>query len=409
MKSNVKTILLIAFDCHPDVGSEAMVAYSWAKILQKYFDVHIITDIKNKYDLEKDGCLKNIHYCIYISEKIRTILSKLRVYNVLYKLFITKVKSSLKYEFLKDIDILHCLTPAGHYAYNNLYKLGRPVIAGPIGGMALPQNFREYETPEYKLRKLYYWLIKRNPSWIRYYENCSNILIGTSFYLKDLPLSTHSRTIEFFDTVVDTSMFKPGTEKEKNSEKAAIVYSGRLDATKGCLLLIEAVYLLVKECNRNINLFMLGDGPEEKHINDFIQRNALEQNIHLKGRVSINEVSTYLKKADIFCLPCLKESGGTSILEAMAAGLPVITTDYGGPSVSVTEECGIKIKPSNPEQYIIDLKAALLQLIDDKELRKSMGRNARERVLKEFSYNSLDKKIKNLYDTLLHEKQNSIA
>ena len=400
----MKNILLIAYDCNPEVGSEAMFAYSWASLLEKYYNVSVITDIKNKDNLLMKQSPIKITYYSYVPELMKRLLNKLRIYNVLYSLFIRKVKRQLKKDGVQNIDLIHSLTPAGYYAYNNLYKLGKPVISGPIGGgLKLPDSFRKYGTLRYKIRQIYYKLIKMNPKWINYYKNCRNILIGTSNLLLELPQSTHLKTIEFFDTVVDTNKFVPGPIK--NSEYINIIYSGRMDATKGCLLLLEAFKLLIKSGYSNIEMVMLGDGTEYNNILNIVKRDNLEKQVHLMGNVSIDEVCNYLKNADIFCLPSLKEPGGTSILEAMSCALPIITSDYGGPAVSVTEECGIKIKPADFDSYINDLKNALVFLIDNKDIRQRMGLNARNRVVKEYSYESLEKRIKQLYDNFFMENK----
>jgi len=398
----MRNILLIAFDFDPYVGSEAKFAYSWAKLLGKYYNVLVITDIKHKKNLEIKENSFQIIYCSFVSKTIRALLDGLRAYNVLYKLFIRSVKRLLKHGSVEKTDLIHCLTPAGCYAYNNLYKLGNPMLLGPIGGgLKLPEYFEIYKTTRYKIRQIYYKLIKMNPKWINYYKNCLNILIGTPDLLLQLPQSTHSKTIEIFDTVVDINKFTPGTHK--NLEYTTIVYSGRMDAFKGCVMLLEAFKLLLKSGYSNIQMIMLGDGPEYKNMQKFVKKENLGEYVHLLGNVNIDEVHYYLKNADIFCLPSVKEAGGTSILEAMACALPVITADYGGPAVSVTAECGIKIKPSDYDTYLFDLKNALAFLIANKDIREKMGLNARNRAINEYSYESLENRIKQLYDSIFYK------
>ncbi len=399
----MKNILLVAFDCNPDSGSEAKSAYSWWKILQKYYNVFVITDIKHKKCIERRGNSSNFTYCSYVSDKTRALLLNIRAYNVLYGLFVRKVNKILRDKGIENIDLIHCLTPAGIFAYNNLYKFGKPIILGPVGGgLRIPENFEQYETTRYRLRQIYYKILKKNPKWINYYKNSSKILIGTRNVLSNLPECTHIKTIELFDTVVDTNKFKP-TTKIKDSECINIIYSGLMDATKGCLLLVEAFNMLIKDGYSNIQLNMLGDGDELNNIKKIIKNEKLEEHIHLLGNVTSHEVSRHLKNADIFCLPAIKENGGTAILEAMACALPIVTSDYGGPAVSVTNECGIKIKPSDYNSYISDLKDALAYLIDNKDIRIRMGINARKRAVSEYSFESLESRIIELYESFFVE------
>lgn len=404
----MKNILLVAFDFNPDVGSEARFAYSWAKALAKYHNVHVITDIKHRESLTDRNEALEIAYSGNTFPLLLRLLRRLRVYNVLYALFIRDVKKMLKDKVFPDIDLIHCLTPAGCYTYNSLYKLGKPVISGPVGGgLKIPKQLRKYKTVRYKVRQLYYWLLKLNPKWKNFYRNCSKILVGTPNVLLQLPRDTHSKTIQFFDTIVDTDKFIPC--QDKDSELVTIVYSGIMEAFKGCMLLLEAFYQLVQNGYKNIRLVMLGDGPQFKKAGQYVKKRGLQDYVTLTGNVGIEAVVGYLRSADIFCHPSVKENGGTSILEAMACAIPVVTADYGGPAISVNDDCGIKIKPYKYERYLKDIKNALAYLVENRDVRIEMGQNARKRVISEFSYESLDNRIKRLYDGLFQENKESVC
>jgi glycosyltransferase involved in cell wall biosynthesis len=77
--------------------------------------------------------------------------------------------------------------------------------------------------------------------------------------------------------------------------------------------------------------------------------------------------------ADVFVLPSLRECGGSSAFEAMALGLPVIVTRWGGPGLYVTDECGIRVDPSSREGFVAGLAEAMLRLARDPLLRQRMG------------------------------------
>jgi glycosyltransferase involved in cell wall biosynthesis len=129
--------------------------------------------------------------------------------------------------------------------------------------------------------------------------------------------------------------------------------------------------------------------------------------IHLAGKVSLGEVKRRLQESDIFCLPTIREPGGGAILEAMATGLPVITSDYGGPKFSVNEKCGIKIAVKSYDQYVHDLAQAIILLATDERLRMQMGARARQRVLEEFSVEAFQRKLFAVYDEVLAESSES--
>ena len=75
-------------------------------------------------------------------------------------------------------------------------------------------------------------------------------------------------------------------------------------------------------------------------LGELISDHGLEDCVSLLGHVARRELLNEYQQSDIFCLPTLREPGGTAILEAMACCLPVVTSDYGGPHYCVTDECG---------------------------------------------------------------------
>ena len=89
------------------------------------------------------------------------------------------------------------------------------------------------------------------------------------------------------------------------------------------------------------------------------------------------------------------------VVEAMAAGKPVICVDLGGPAMHVTEDCGIKVAPLSPEQVVRDLAAALERLCRDKGLRLQMGEAARERAERIYHWDRLGERILEVYNDVL--------
>ena len=89
------------------------------------------------------------------------------------------------------------------------------------------------------------------------------------------------------------------------------------------------------------------------------------------------------------------------VVEAMAAGKPVICVDLGGPGMHVTEDCGIKVAPLSPEQVVRDLAAALERLCRDKGLRWQMGEAARQRAERIYHWDRLGERILGVYNHVL--------
>ena len=82
----------------------------------------------------------------------------------------------------------------------------------------------------------------------------------------------------------------------------------------------------------------------------------------------------------MFVFPSYREPGGNVTFEAMGYGLPLLVTDLGGPGNVVDDTCGIRVHPTDPDQFANDLAAAITRLVDDPALRARLGAAARRRV-----------------------------
>lgn len=163
--------------------------------------------------------------------------------------------------------------------------------------------------------------------------------------------------------------------------------------TKGLGYLIEAFHLLnSKSPIPNSKFLIIGEGPERKNLELRIKNYELSDKVILTG--SIHDASQYLKAFDIFVLPSVKEGFPYTILEAMAAGLPIVATDVGAiPEILENQKSGLIVPPANLEI----LAKALKNLLDNPQKTQELGKNAAETV-KQFTLDKTIKKTKTVYE-----------
>lgn len=276
---------------------------------------------------------------------------------------------------------------------------------GPVnGGLKSPKNFKEVFKNEVIfdfLRNFIYKGLTKLPVWNKYYKNASTIINSDQNVLKIVPKKFHHKTFQIFDTLANTDIFMPNPQKLDTPKTIVLLFCGRLIAKKGVLLLLES-YKRCLETHKidNLLLNIAGNGQLYQQIIDFIKTNNLEGKVNVYSKLSRESVVEKYKEAHIFCAPTLREPGGTAILEAMACSLPIITSNYGGPSFSVTDECGIKINMVDYQTYTNDLTDAILYLYNNPEVRNEMGSKGRERAIKEFSLQSVEQKLTKIWKTL---------
>jgi glycosyltransferase involved in cell wall biosynthesis len=135
-------------------------------------------------------------------------------------------------------------------------------------------------------------------------------------------------------------------------------------------------------------------------LQKLVQNLGLASKVRFWGIIPRSEVLGKLTDCNVLVHPSLHDSGGWVCLEAMAAGRPVVCLDLGGPALQVTEDTGIKVPATSPEQAVSDLAAAFYKLASSPELRARLSLGARERVEEHFDWDKKGLFMAKLYQSL---------
>ena len=173
---------------------------------------------------------------------------------------------------------------------------------------------------------------------------------------------------------------------------------GRLAPVKNYQWLIKIIAIIKNEYNKNIHLSIAGSGVMYDTLNDIIKQHKIESCVSLLGNVNREDIPEFLSTLDIYVQSSLSEGSPLTIKEAMAASLPIISTNVGGISeLIINGETGLLIEPNNQIEFI----DALNKLIDmDIKERSKMGANAFIYAKKNYSIESLADKNRNIYQSL---------
>lgn len=177
---------------------------------------------------------------------------------------------------------------------------------------------------------------------------------------------------------------------------------GNLDESKGQQDLIQAASLVVAE-SRATTFVIAGEDtrpgrPTESRLRDLVARLGLERHVRLIARVeSLHE---FLSAVDVFVLPSRDEAFSLVLIEAMAAGLPVVATRVGGPAEIVKEDVtGLLVPPRDPHA----LAKAVNRLLNDKDLGDRLGQNAKQDVESRFDYDRAIDQVESVYFDVLSQ------
>jgi glycosyltransferase involved in cell wall biosynthesis len=178
---------------------------------------------------------------------------------------------------------------------------------------------------------------------------------------------------------IRTEQFSPG--ESKAVEDIDILFTGRLHPVKGVSVLIDAVSRLIPEFP-SLRVGIVGDGPERESLEALVSAANLTKNVQFHGACSQDEIRDLLARSKTFCLPSLGDSVPVATMEAMAMGLPSVSTTVKGiPEQIEHEKSGLLVPPGDPGA----LAEALRRLLRDPQYRHELGMAGLKRVTDEFN------------------------
>jgi phosphatidylinositol alpha-mannosyltransferase len=204
------------------------------------------------------------------------------------------------------------------------------------------------------------------------------------YFPGDYKLIPNGVDLTRFDDVQPIERWRDGT--------ANILFVGRFEGRKGLMVLLKA-YRVLRRSGRDCRLLVVGGGPQEREVRRYIATRGL-QGVELLGRVSDAEKTRLFATADVFVSPATgQESFGIVLLEAMAAGAPIVCSDIHGYKGVVHRGDQALLVPPRDHQALMK---AIARLLDDPELRARMGASGRERA-RQFSWPNIAAKVDDYY------------
>ena len=201
---------------------------------------------------------------------------------------------------------------------------------------------------------------------------------------------------------IDTGVFSRNHHTEDHVQRHGVFHIasiGRLVEKKGLRYLVEALGILKRE-DISFQCTIVGEGPERATLESLVNQNQLESMVRLVGAQESDQIKLILQDADVFVLPCVVAKNGdqdatpTVLLEAMAMGIPVISTFIAGIPEVVPEEAGILVAPGDAPALARAINA-VAQLTGNE--RTAMGEQGRKHVSVRFNSESEVKRLVNLF------------
>lgn len=346
------------------------------------FLTKVIPKLAKKYDITLlcpgfPGKIKDFDYINIVKTKVSRI--KIANYNI------PRPKNRQIKKLVQDADLiwLQDIGPVCKKTLKYSKLMNKKIIAyvHAIEG----QRFSVCSEATSKLRLFLSFITKLYES--NFYNQCDRLMLSSNTISKIL----YKEGIHKKETIIPMGLDVPKLiDKEKAKEKLGlkgkfvIGYLGRISKEKSLVTLKEAFVDLPIE---NKFLLVVGGGS-------YLQKRIFKRVKNIKITGFVDDIYNYLAAMDVYVLPSLTETSSLSTLEAMSSGLPVITTPVGAiPDYIENGKNGIFFKV----KAVGELFRVLIKLYGNKELRASLGNNARKTVMK-FSWENTVKKIIKVFE-----------
>jgi len=233
------------------------------------------------------------------------------------------------------------------------------------------------------------------PLEIKLINNSSIVTAVSSTVSKNLEeYELKAENIKLVYNGVDQNSFFPS---DKKTNEKYILYTGRISYGKGLVELIDCA-IEVCRVRRDINFILAGDGPLLPNLKKKIIDKNLQNRIKFSGQVDRKTIISLYQNATIFAFPSYYEGLPGSLLEAMACQLPIVATEVPG-NIELIEhnKNGVLVPPKDSSA----LFRAIMDLLDEPDKRKNLGKNARVTIENKFTWDAVSNRILSYYESIL--------
>ena len=401
MRSTDLHVLIVAEHASARFGGEALLPLQYFRLLRKRgIDAHLVVHARVRSELEAllPGARDRIHYIPdtrlhvglwnigqHLPARVNTF-----TLGAVSHLYSQILQRQLVRRIVRDqgIDLVHEPIPVSPRLPSAMFDVGAPVVIGPMnGGMDFPAAFAHLESPiEHHAVGLLRASTELANRLIPGKVKAAALVVANPRTYAALPRVTAGVPVfELVENGVDLERFRrvpPAVQRQTGSVRFGFV--GRLVDLKGLDILLDALAALDPALDTSLEI--LGDGAERPALEAQARRLGIERRVRFHGFVPHEMVAERMRDLAALVLPSLRECGGAVVLEAMAIGLPVIATRWGGPADYLDESCGILIDPTSRDAMVTALRDAMIRLARDRELRLGMGARGRAKVEARFDW-----------------------
>jgi glycosyltransferase involved in cell wall biosynthesis len=392
-------ICIVAENASKLFGGEAILPYQYFRVLRdQRTDVCLVVHARTRAELQslfphdhdrmffvEDLLLQKIFFRLgtFLPRRISE-----STFGLATQLLTQLQQRSLIRRLVRDrgIDVIHQPIPVAPRFPSLLYRLGAPVIIGPMnGGMDYPPGFNAAES---LFSRIFVTIARSFSNVVNAIlpgkKQAAIVLVANERTRKVLPSGLRGHIVQLPEIGVDLAEWKLSTGRSP-TRPPTFVFMGRLVDWKALDIAIRAL-----ATTPAAHIDVIGDGPMLAPWKLLAANLGVADRVDFIGWQSQAECARRVDDAVALILPSIYECGGAVVIEAMAMAKPVIATRWGGPADSLDATCGILVEPESPEALVAGFAAAMQRLIDSPKLCDQLGAAGRNKLLQAYDW---DKKV----------------
>ena len=415
--TNMETVVVNVYACCPGMGSELGIGWNWCVELARHCELHIITESEFREKIEaavttlEQGRNMHFHY-LPVTERVRRMCwnqGDWRFYHY-YKQW-QKKAANLAREICRQekIDILHQLNMQGFREPGYLWQVSQetdiPFVWGPIGGL---KQFPMAYAKDGSWKMCMFFRVKNllNRWQLKHDRRVDKAMRQASLLIASIPDSYKAiKETKGLEPVIipDTGSLPVDTANEEQlrfqHDTMTIVWAGKFDFRKRLDLAIKAV---AETGIRQIRLKVFGSGNSQQttEAKALADRLHVTDSIEWMGNCPNATVKAAMQQADLFLFTSVNEETSTVVMEAVGCRLPVLCFDCCGMSAVVTEDVGVKIPLTTPQQSVKDFARQITFFFRHRDTLATMSANCRKRA-EELSWENKARQMARMYNDVV--------
>jgi glycosyltransferase involved in cell wall biosynthesis len=385
-------VLLSAFACEPNKGSEFAVGWNWAVFLARAgHQVVVLTCSQSRPAIEQvmkggppDPRLRFEYFDV--PKRLRwQRRGPLHVHSALWQWLAAAFAKELHHR--EQFDCVHHVTYAGLRAPSFMGRLGIPFIFGPVGGgerapWRIRHGYSLYGLIYDAVRDAANFMIQFTPFMTGTFASAERIYVTSRETMRLMPRRFRNKAqIELAIGSEEPAPVIGRLPPLRRPQDASfrVLYAGRYVDYKGMHLGLPA-FARLSETDPAARLTMVGDGPAKRRWQKLAQDLGIATRVEWLPWQDREAMADLYADHDVLLFPAMHDSGGMVVLEAMNHGLPVVCLKLGGPATLVNESCGYAIDPAGKDvgQVVREMGDGLITLARDSR-RVSLAQAARLR------------------------------